>query len=665
MRVLDATDRMRPLSRHLAFLAFLAVATALLAGCTSADEPTPQVEDPGATAPEDDPSEEEAGEGDAGDPAPPEPLRCRNEDLEATGLDLTGPDAAEVSVRIVEQTHRCAPVVVVASDDPWVASIAATVADAADAPLLLADAAAPDALTTTLSRLGAEELVTVGLELADFDLPGTELLAPTAASDGDGDAATASDGDGDAADGSAGTSADDPDSPGNDGADGADGTELLALALRVADHLGTDRFLAVAEGDAEARAAALTRMAPDLALLPLPDDLASAVGALPPGARLEVLSGDGNAQASVDRLLEAEVDADVIADGDEPWAPALDRAGADDIAWLVDPADGAATAVAAVAAAGRNEALFPVDGQDLRADRERTERLRSAEFARTVLVGAITEDADWQLATVLEGEPLPGGGFRLFEDERMVALYGNVQTSALGALGEQGLDATVERVRTVAEPYGADGARVLPAFEIITTIASATEQPTGDYSRRTPIDLLRPWVDRAAEEDIYVFLDLQSGRTDFLTQAKEYEELLREPHVGLALDPEWRLEPDQFHLEQIGSVAAAEVQEVADWLAALTREHRLPEKLLVLHQFRFSMLPDRDTIVAPPELAVVVHMDGQGPIENKYETYGAITAGVEDRWLWGWKNFYDEDSPTPTPAQVLELDPLPVLVTYQ
>lgn len=109
----------------------------------------------------------------------------------------------------------------------------------------------------------------------------------------------------------------------------------------------------------------------------------------------------------------------------------------------------------------------------------------------------------------------------------------------------------------------------------------------------------------------------------------------------------------------------AEVQEVADWLAELTRDVRLPQKLLVLHQFRFSMLPDRDSIVAPPELPVVVHMDGQGPISAKYDTYDAITRGVEDRWLWGWKNPYDEDSPTPTPVEVLALEPVPVLVTYQ
>jgi hypothetical protein len=282
-----------------------------------------------------------------------------------------------------------------------------------------------------------------------------------------------------------------------------------------------------------------------------------------------------------------------------------------------------------------------------------------------VVTGEVTPEADWQLEVVLNAPELPGGGFTLFEGRRMVALYGSPETPVLGAMGEQSLDETIPRLLEVAEPYGADGMEILPAFEMIATIASANPEETDDYSRRTPIDVIRPWVDRAAEEDIYVILDLQPGRTDFLTQAKEYEELLLEPHVGLALDPEWRLEPHQVHLQQIGSVEAEEVQEVADWLAELTRENHLPEKLLILHQFRFSMLPDRDTIVAPPELAVVVHMDGQGPLGSKYETYDAITAGVEDRWLWGWKNFYDEDDPTPTPEQVLELDPLPVFVSYQ
>ncbi len=637
------------MARHL--LTF-AVAAAVLVGCTADTDPDPAGEEPSTTADATAPSDDDPGEADQDvDPLLEEPP-CRLDALEVGQLELTGPDAVEVAVRVAERTHRCAPVVVVAADDPWVASLAAAVASGVDAPLLLADPVAPEVLAPTLSRLDVEELVTVGLELAAFGLPGTELLAPSdqpdVAADLESEAAT-----GDAAAGDATAEQDDPDVA----------SDLLGLALRVANHLDTDRFLAVPAEDTEARAAALTRLEPELVVLPLPDDPEAVVGGLPPSARLEVLAGDG-AAALAERLTGLGVDAELVRD-DDLWASAAAAVAAEGTTWLVDPDDGLATAVASVAAAGRGEALLPVDGEDLRGDRERTERLRGASLGDVALVGPVTEEAEWQLATVLEGHPLPGGGFRLFEDERMVALYGSVETSVLGALGEQGLDAAVDRARTVAEPYAADGARVLPAFEIITTIASATAQPTGDYSRRTPIEVLRPWVDRAAEEGLYVFLDLQPGRTDFLTQAQEYEELLREPHVGLALDPEWRLGPDEVHLRQIGSVAAAEVQEVADWLAELTREYRLPEKLLVLHQFRFSMLPDRDAIVAPPELAVVVHMDGQGTLAQKYETYAAITGGVEDRWLWGWKNFYDEDAPTATPSQVLELDPLPVLVTYQ
>jgi hypothetical protein len=59
-------------------------------------------------------------------------------------------------------------------------------------------------------------------------------------------------------------------------------------------------------------------------------------------------------------------------------------------------------------------------------------------------------------------------------------------------------------------------------------------------------------------------------------------------------------------------------------------------------------------------------MDGQGPLSTKYDTYAAITAGTLDAgWWWGWKNFYDEDSPMATPDQVLALDPLPVFVSFQ
>ena len=178
--------------------------------------------------------------------------------------------------------------------------------------------------------------------------------------------------------------------------------------------------------------------------------------------------------------------------------------------------------------------------------------------------------------------------------------------------------------------------------------------------------MIRPWIETAADNGVYVVLDLQPGRTDFLTQAKIYEEFLRLPHVGLALDPEWRLKPHQVHLEQIGTVDAAEINRVAAWLAAIVREEALPQKLFIIHQFRHSMITNRARIDTPSELAVLIQMDGQGPLEVKYTTWNALTRETDaPRFLWGWKNFYDEDSPRASPAQVLELTPVPVFVSYQ
>jgi hypothetical protein len=649
-------------------VAWLTVVAVALAACNdappedgvadaAADDPTTEVEVA------DEPTE---GNGEpAADVTDAEAEPCRHDGLEDGPLvTLRGSDPVELGREVATRTHRCATVAVVAPAGGWEATLAVPVARAADAPLLLADPSSPAALVPVLDELEVGEVVTVGMALDGLDRPGAELAgAPAEAASGDAasDGATAEEQDAEAGDEPADAGGDPADDAASEAADGsvADPAALGALALRVAEHLGVERFIAVPTSDPHARLAAAHRADGSAALLPVPDEPAALIElaeSLPTSAQVAVVASVDPQQVA-DELLGVGVDAE--ADGDEPWSVAEAVT-----SWLVDPAQTDAAALTAVAAGGRDEALLPIDSRDLRAG-EDARRLREAAPERAVLVGDATADADWQFATVREGETLPGGGHRLFEDERMVAIYGHPGSTVLGALGEQDLDAAVERARQVAEPYGADGATILPAFEIITTIASAEAGARGDYSRRTDPEVIRPWIDRAAAEGFYVVLDLQPGRTDFLEQAQEYEELLLEPHVGLALDPEWRLEDDQVHLRQIGSVGAAEVQRVVDWLAELTREHQLPQKLLVLHQFRFSMLPDRDTVEPRPELAVVVHMDGQGPLETKYETYAAITAGAEDRWIWGWKNFYDEDAPTATPEQVLALDPLPWFVSYQ
>ncbi len=327
-------------------------------------------------------------------------------------------------------------------------------------------------------------------------------------------------------------------------------------------------------------------------------------------------------------------------------------------------------AVATARAAGAR-VLVTDGGTDPRALPEVVAAMGEQEPSSVVVLGAGFADEDgleWKVATAATGVELPAGGQVLFPESFLVALYGHPGTSALGIMGEQPVDAAVQRAREHAASYEAlVDATVVPSFEIIATVASEFPGPDGNYSNEAEVDLLRPWVEAAGEAGLYVVLDLQPGRTDFVTQAELYREFLELPHVGLALDPEWRLGPNEVHLTQIGSVPVEEVNRVITWLADLTRENALPQKLLVLHQFRLDMLPGRERLdLSRDELAVMVHADGQGPQGSKQATWRTLRQGAQPELWWGWKNFYDEDSPMLTARQTVEqVDPLPQLISYQ
>jgi hypothetical protein len=262
---------------------------------------------------------------------------------------------------------------------------------------------------------------------------------------------------------------------------------------------------------------------------------------------------------------------------------------------------------------------------------------------------------------------LPGGGTTLLPGHLLVALYGQPGTAGLGALGQQDTAASIERVRSIAAPYASlSAAPVLPTFEIIATVADSAAGADGDYSAESSIADLQPTIDAASAAGLYVVLDLQPGRTDFLTQARRYAQLLRRPNVGLALDPEWRLKPDQRHLEQIGSVDASEINQVSSWLADLTAKGGLPQKLLIIHQFQLAMIRHEASLnTAHRELALVVQMDGQGSPNAKDQTWRAITDAAPPGIGFAWKNFFEKDSPTLSAADTMSKKPTPALISYE
>ena len=327
--------------------------------------------------------------------------------------------------------------------------------------------------------------------------------------------------------------------------------------------------------------------------------------------------------------------------------------------------------IATARAAGVPVRLLPAASANPQAHASVVEALHASTATRTLALGAefaAQPALDWKIRTARSGTQLPGGGQLLFPQHQFVALYGTPSTGVLGVLGEQNAAATVQRARDVAAPFEALTEKtVVPMFEIIATVAAAGAGKDGNFSNELPVDELRPFVDAAAAAGMYVVLDLQPGRTDFLTQAKLYQPLLELPNVGLALDPEWRLGADQVPLRQIGSVSASEVNTVTRWLADLINEKGLPQKMFVLHQFRPAMVSDRLSLdLSRPEIAVLIHADGQGGQGDKQATWANLHRDAPAGVHWGWKNFYDEDLPVLTPEQTMRaVSPAPDLITYQ
>ncbi|UQU68220.1 hypothetical protein COUCH_18890 [Couchioplanes caeruleus] len=257
---------------------------------------------------------------------------------------------------------------------------------------------------------------------------------------------------------------------------------------------------------------------------------------------------------------------------------------------------------------------------------------------------------------------LPLGGTRIFPTYRVVAYYGTAGTATLGVLGEGSPDKMLPRLRAAAEPF-AGGRKVQVAYELIASVAQAGPGRDGDYSQMIPMQRIQQYVDQARRNKVLVVLDLQPGRGDFLPQARQLERFLVQPHVGLALDPEWRMPPGKVPGKTIGRVGSGEVNRVSDYVAGLVKRHNLPEKLFVLHQFRSSMLPDVARIRKQPGLAMVQHVDGFGTRSEKDATWNRLRR--PQQFHLGYKLFYDEDIKRYGAKDLLRFKNVPELVSFQ
>jgi hypothetical protein len=284
-----------------------------------------------------------------------------------------------------------------------------------------------------------------------------------------------------------------------------------------------------------------------------------------------------------------------------------------------------------------------------------------------VLVGSGDGDPEPKAAADAATPPaprnLPRGGRSILPEFRVVAYYGAPQSRELGALGIGSPRGAARRLARQARPYARKQRPVLPALELITVIANADPGEDGMYRSRQRDRVIRRYLRAARRAKALLLLDLQPGRSDFFTEATRLQKWLRQPDVGLALDPEWRVQEGEVPGQVIGHVAAREVNATSAWLSQLVMRHDLPEKLFVIHQFTDDMVPEQE-LKQRDGLAMVLNVDGFGNQAVKKSKYRDFTRQAPGLYH-GFKLFYEEDTDMMRPRQVMHLRPKPVLVVYE
>jgi hypothetical protein len=175
---------------------------------------------------------------------------------------------------------------------------------------------------------------------------------------------------------------------------------------------------------------------------------------------------------------------------------------------------------------------------------------------------------------------------------------------------------------------------------------------------------VQEYLDAARKEDLLMFLDIQMGHSTVEAEVPHVLPFLRDPRVHLALDPEFATPPDQEPGDVIGGMDAAEINKAQEALQKLVDEYRLPNKILVVHQFWSEMIRNKEALQQFPNVDLVIDMDGFGPASDKIAGYERFVK-EDGAAHGGMKLFYEQDTGLMPPEQVDGLEPQPDVVIYQ
>ncbi len=255
---------------------------------------------------------------------------------------------------------------------------------------------------------------------------------------------------------------------------------------------------------------------------------------------------------------------------------------------------------------------------------------------------------------------------------RVVAYYGNLYSKKMGVLGEYDEEIMLAKLQAEVDKWNkADpNTPVLPALHYIAEVAQASAGSDGKYKAQMPDKEIDKVLAMAEKINAIVFLDIQTGLSTLQVEVPAFEKYLKMPNVHLGIDPEFYMKSSGKQPGTvIGTMDAADINFVTEYLARLVNENDLPPKILVVHRFTQKMVTNYKNIKTLPEVQIVMNMDGWGGQAHKINTYKQYTY-KEPVQFTGFKLFYkndvkEEGSTLLTPEQLLNLTPVPVYIQYQ
>ncbi len=249
----------------------------------------------------------------------------------------------------------------------------------------------------------------------------------------------------------------------------------------------------------------------------------------------------------------------------------------------------------------------------------------------------------------------------LFPRNRVVSLYG--LPGGFGALGRKSARGARRRLAKQAHDYRRRGKRpVIRAFDMVATVPTDCSGRRDKCRFRVPDRLVRRYLREVRRFNGRLLLDIGLGRSTYMKEFEHWRNLLLEPDVGIAIDPEWDVGPHGEPGETVGSSRARQVNRLSHRMQHLIEEHRLPSKLLVIHQFRHTSVRNDDDIRRRAKVDITLNFDGIGAPPPKRSGYRRL---AERRLFNGFSLFYQLDSNLMSPRQVLRLRPRVDYVMYQ